>query len=88
MNWVCEFTGDAEQDLRSIPKSIQKRVARVVAQMTSDPFQGNVKALKGEEWKGVFRRRIGDYRILFTADSVKRIIVIQQVSLRSGKTYR
>jgi hypothetical protein len=30
--------------------------------MEIDPFQGNVKALQGEEWKGVFRRRLGDYR--------------------------
>ena len=56
MNWVCEFTEDAEQDLRRLPKSIQRRVARVLTSMASDPFQGNVKALKGEEWKGVFRR--------------------------------
>lgn len=88
MNWVCEFTEDAEQDLRRLPKSIQKRVARVLTLMASDPFQGNVKALKGEEWKGVFRRRIGDYRLLFTADGTKKIVFIQQVSLRSEKTYR
>ena len=47
MSWVCELTQDAEQDLRKLPKAIQKRVARVVTQMTSDPFQGNVKAIKG-----------------------------------------
>ena len=87
MNWVCEFTKNAEQELYSLPKAIQRRVARVVGQMAADPFQGNVKALKGE-WRGVFRRRIGDYRLLFTADHARRTIVIQQISLRSGQTYR
>ena len=47
MTWACEFTEQAEEDFRSLPKAIQKRVARVVTQMTSDPFQGNVKAIKG-----------------------------------------
>jgi mRNA-degrading endonuclease RelE of RelBE toxin-antitoxin system len=61
VNWVCKFSANAEQDLRGAPKAIQKRVARVLSQMSSDPFQGNVKPLKGAEWKGVFRRRIGDY---------------------------
>ena len=88
MNWACEFSGQAKEDLRGLPKVIQKRVARVVAQMAVDPFQGNVKALQGKEWKGVFRRRMGDYRLLFTADRGKKLFVVQQISIRSGKTYR
>jgi mRNA-degrading endonuclease RelE of RelBE toxin-antitoxin system len=47
-----------------------------------------VKALKGEEWRGVFRRRIGDYRLLFTVDRSRETFVLHQISLRSGKTYR
>src|SRR6266568_2298508 len=46
MNWACEFSGEAKEDLRGLPKAIQKRVARVIAQMAADPFQGNVKALQ------------------------------------------
>jgi mRNA-degrading endonuclease RelE of RelBE toxin-antitoxin system len=88
MSWVCEFSEDAEKDLRDLPKAIQKRVARVIAQMATDPFQGNVKALRGEEWKGVFRRRIGDYRMLFTADRQKNAVSVVRILLRSGKTYR
>ena len=87
MNWVCRFSANAEQDLHDLPKAIQKRVARVLTQMASDPFRGSVKALQGAEWKGVFRRRIGDYRLLFTADQAQKTVVIQQISLRSGKTY-
>jgi mRNA-degrading endonuclease RelE of RelBE toxin-antitoxin system len=56
MTWACELTEDAERDLRGLPKGIQKRVARTLTQMASDPFEGNVKALKGVEWRGVFRR--------------------------------
>jgi mRNA-degrading endonuclease RelE of RelBE toxin-antitoxin system len=56
--------------------------------MASDPFQSDVKALQGWEWKGVFRRRMGDYRLLFTADQTQKKAVIQQISRRSGKTYR
>jgi mRNA-degrading endonuclease RelE of RelBE toxin-antitoxin system len=66
MSWVCKFSANAEQDLRGLPNPIQKRVARLLTQMASDPFQGNIKALQGAEWKGVFRRRIGSYRLLFT----------------------
>jgi len=88
MTWVCEFSVNAERDLRCLPRAIQKRVARVLTQMASDPFQGDVKALQGAEWQGVFRRRIGDYRLLFTVDHTQETVVIQQISLRSGRTYR
>jgi mRNA-degrading endonuclease RelE of RelBE toxin-antitoxin system len=88
MSWAFEYTPNAEEDLSGLPKAIQKRVARVVGQMTEDPFRGNVKSLQGEEWDGVFRRRIGKYRLLFTVDHAKKLIVVQQISLRSGKTYR
>jgi mRNA-degrading endonuclease RelE of RelBE toxin-antitoxin system len=37
-----------------------------------------VKALHGKEWKGGFRRRIGDYRVLFFANHKQ-----QTVSVRS-----
>jgi mRNA-degrading endonuclease RelE of RelBE toxin-antitoxin system len=87
MNWVCRFSANAEQDLRGLPRAIQKRVARVLTEMDADPFHGNVRALQGPEWKGAFPRRIGDYRVLFTADQAQRTVVIQQISPRSGKTY-
>jgi len=88
VRWVCRFSVNAERDLRRLPKEFQQSVARVLTQMASGPFQGDVKALHGSEWRGVFRRRMGDYRILFTADHAEAMIVIQQISVRSGKTYR
>jgi hypothetical protein len=48
MTWACEFTEEAKEDFRSLPKAIQKRVSRVVTQMASDPFQGDVEALKAK----------------------------------------
>jgi mRNA-degrading endonuclease RelE of RelBE toxin-antitoxin system len=66
MSWVCELAEDARRDLREVPRAIQERVARVMMQTATDPFQRNVKALHGKEWRGVFRRRIGDYRLLFS----------------------
>jgi mRNA-degrading endonuclease RelE of RelBE toxin-antitoxin system len=88
MSWACDLTDDAKEDLRSLPKPIQKRVARVVEQMQHDPFQGDVKALHGSEWKGAFRRRVGDYRILFLPDWPHQILHILRILIRSGKTYR
>lgn len=88
MSWVSEFTPAAEEDLKALPKAIQRRVARVTAQMSEDPFRGNVKALQGADWKGIFRRRMGDYRLLFSANQATKTVTVLQICRRSGKTYR
>lgn len=79
MSWVCELTDDAKRDLHDLPKAIQKRVARVLDQMQGDPFQGDVRALKGDEWKGVFRRRLGDYRLVFMPDWGLHIVRVLRI---------
>ena len=88
MSWACELTSDAERDLRELPRAIQDRVARVLEQLGAEPFQGDVKPLKGREWKGVFRRRAGAYRILFTANHKTNTLFVLRILLRSEKTYR
>jgi len=65
MSWPYEFTRDADKDLRELPRDVQERVERALDQTSNDPFQGSVKPLKGREWKGVYRRRLGSYRILY-----------------------
>jgi mRNA-degrading endonuclease RelE of RelBE toxin-antitoxin system len=65
MNWSIELTAEAKRQLERLPRNIHKQLERSIDAMKQDPFVGNVKALQGEEWKGVYRKRSGDYRILF-----------------------
>jgi mRNA-degrading endonuclease RelE of RelBE toxin-antitoxin system len=88
MSWVCDLTDDAKRDLRNLPKPIQKRVARALDQMQTNPFQGDVKALQGEEWKVVFRRCLGDYRVILLPDSEQHTVRVLRIAIRSSKTYR
>jgi mRNA-degrading endonuclease RelE of RelBE toxin-antitoxin system len=88
MSWACKLTADAQRDLSDLLKDIRKRVARILDQMTANPFQGNVKALHGAEWKSIFRRRIGDYRILFAVQPEHETVTVIRILRRSGRTYR
>jgi mRNA interferase RelE/StbE len=88
MTWACELAGDAKRDLRKLPRDIQKRVAHVLDRLAVNPFQGDVKALKGPEWQGIFRLRSGSYRILFTADHKRQLVSVLRILRRSERTYR
>jgi mRNA-degrading endonuclease RelE of RelBE toxin-antitoxin system len=87
MSWACELTEDARNDLRALQRRDQKRISRTVDQMELDPFQGNIQALKGGEWKGVFRKRVGPFRIFFVADHNAKKVTIIRVVRRTEKTY-
>lgn len=88
MKWVFELTLTAQEDLRDLPDKIRKRVGRTIEQMENDPFQGDVKALKGRDFKRLFRRRIGDYRIIFSADQRTGAATVFRILPRSEKTYK
>jgi mRNA interferase RelE/StbE len=46
--------------------------------MMQDPFSGDIKALQGE-WKGFYRRRVGDFRIIYNVDSEIRVVSVESI---------
>jgi mRNA-degrading endonuclease RelE of RelBE toxin-antitoxin system len=88
MIWAVELSAAAEKHLKRLPRDRQVRIERAIDEMEEDPFAGDIKALKGPEWKGRYRKRVGPYRIIFTADHKIKAVAISAILIRSGKTYR
>ena len=62
----------------------RERVANAVEQMATDPFADDVRPLKGEP--DAYRRRVGDWRILFRVDLAARSVTVYRVGPR-GDVY-
>lgn len=88
MNWNIELSDEAEKQLKKLPRNIRSQVEKSIDAMEKYPFAGNVKALQGKEWKGWFRKRAGNYRIIFSLDHSAHQIQIAAIVLRSEKTYK
>ena len=88
MNWAFELADEAKRKFKRLPRNIQQQIANTLESMKSDPFQGDVVALHGSEWKGVFRRRVGSYRLLFALNHSTKTITVLAILPRSEKTYR
>jgi mRNA-degrading endonuclease RelE of RelBE toxin-antitoxin system len=88
MTWAVEVSAEAEKHLKRVPRDRRARLERAIDAMESDPFAGDIEPLKGPEWKGRFRKRVGDYRIIFTANHSTKLVGISAILLRSEKTYR
>ena len=78
----------AEKELKRLPRDRQARLERAIDEMEKDPFAGDVKPLKGPQWKGRYRKRVGAYRIIFTVDHAAEQVAISAILIRSEKTYR
>jgi mRNA-degrading endonuclease RelE of RelBE toxin-antitoxin system len=47
----------------------------------------NIKALQGPGWKGYFRKRVGDYRIIFEKIRDRGVVEISAVLIKAKDTY-
>jgi mRNA-degrading endonuclease RelE of RelBE toxin-antitoxin system len=88
MNWVVRIADDAQLFVQNLPGKARRQVSGSISQLEQDPFRGDVKPLKGEEWKGYYRKRAGDYRIIFFVHHEQRLVEVSWVLRRSEKTYR
>jgi mRNA-degrading endonuclease RelE of RelBE toxin-antitoxin system len=69
-----------------MPERDRHRVTAALVSMREDPFAGDVTALKGQ-YRGLFRRRVGSWRIIFELDARERVVMVHDILRRSSTTY-
>lgn len=79
--YKTKWEDKAEEDLDQLPSEIALKVHdRVESHLTQLPKQLG-KALVGQ-YKGLYRYRYGDYRILYEIDADNRLIIINKIGHR------
>lgn len=69
------FTTSAENDLARIDKPVAQRVMKKLRWLAENFEVITPEPLTGQ-WRGVFKLRIGDYRVLYTCDKNRKQIVV------------
>jgi len=67
-----QLTPGAAEDADRLPAAIKPRVRDVITRLARWPDVSGAKPLR-HEWKGAYRIRTGDYRVVFT---VKASVVV------------
>ena len=73
MNWQIEISRDARKEFERLQTQIQTRISRAILALEENPFPHGCKKLKNRDG---FRIRVGDYRILYFADTKAKQIII------------
>ena len=76
-----EFTATAQSDLARLDKPMAQRVLKKLRWLAENFEAITPEALTGQ-WQGVFKLRVGDYRVLYTCDREKQTIVVRFVRHR------
>jgi len=90
MRWRVELSDEAQKQLARLPRDVRDRMEKAIDEFEEkDEAQwSNIKALRGPEWKGRFRKRVGPYRIIFRKFTARGVVEISAILVKSKDTYR
>jgi mRNA interferase RelE/StbE len=74
-------TKEFKKNIKKIDKSIYNKIKNIVyPQLRKNPFFGaNIKKLKGE-FDGVYRYRVGNYRLFYVIENDKVLVIVTSIS--------
>ena len=77
--YTVEFLPSAARALAKLDRAVQRRIARRVDRLGADPRADAVK-LRGAD--DVWRARVGDYRILYSIEDMRLLVLVIKLGHR------
>ena len=75
MTYEIRLTREAEADIRRLDPVIARRVISKLQWLAANTETVKHEALLAA-WQGVFKLRVGDYRVLYTLETPSRRIIV------------
>ena len=81
--YSLNFLSNAKKEFKKLDTVVQKSIKEKLLLLVENPdiLKNNIKALKGE-YKGKFRLRINQYRVIFQVKDEELIIIVVRVGHR------
>jgi mRNA interferase RelE/StbE len=81
MPYTVEFSPEAIDDLRRLDKAIAQRILRRLKWL-SENFDSLTPEVLTAQWKGLFKLRVGSYRVVYTANREEDVITVHLIGHR------
>jgi mRNA interferase RelE/StbE len=75
----AEFTTKARKEIDALDSTVRRRVVAAIVELEANPCHAGVRKLQGVEG---FKIRIGGYRVLFTVDHGRLLVVVFRAARR------
>lgn len=73
----------AKKFIDRLPQNEKRRIVNAIERL---PDSGDIKRLQGKKYCGMYRLRVGNYRVVYTVDNGKCIVLIINAGSR-GQIY-
>lgn len=80
MIYRIEITPDAVHALAKLDKPVRRRIQTAIDRLGETPRPANMTALRG--LRGGYRIRVGDYRVVYTVDDGRVLVVVIDIGHR------
>jgi mRNA interferase RelE/StbE len=76
-----EYDPKAVKELRKLDRPMTRRIVRAVDELGAEPRPAGCRALAG--YPGLWRIRVGDYRVVYTIKDAELVVLALRVAHRS-----
>ena len=80
--YSIEVSATAEKQIRSLGSKDQVRVLRAIQHLAADPYPPGTRKLRG--YTDVYRIRIGTFRVIYSVESKRLLVIILKVGHRKN----
>ena len=80
-----EVSRAARRYLERLDKPTRQRIADAIDELGRNPYEGDVRRLEGDPH--LFRKRVGDFRILYRVNRSRRFVHVEGIRPR-GEAYK
>jgi mRNA interferase RelE/StbE len=84
--YEIEYHPAVKDRMKMLPKHDRKSIYDKIDDLKKDPRPSGIEPLHGQ-WKGHFRIRYGNYRIIYSIHDAKLIVYVVKVAKR-GEVYK
>jgi len=89
MNWTVEVFPEAEKSYNKLPHNLRERIRRALTELegSDNPLSHRQVIPLVGKLKGLYRMRVGDYRVIFEILAARKVIAVHSIVPRS-RAYR
>lgn len=85
MSWDVRIAKRVSKQMKRISKKEVPNILGVMDNMARNPYWGDIKKIEGEQH--VWRRRVGNYRILYEIFPNEKFVAVLDIRRRTTTTY-
>ena len=83
MNYSILIEKPAAKFISRLPRNEKQRVLKAIAGL---PAEGDIKPLRGKKSRGLYRLRVGEFRVIYRVDEGRLVICVIDAGNR-GEIY-